>query len=84
MRSYEIEIKPGVGQKVHRSQLKPFRHESMDGPKFPLHYFRLTPAEEVGHEDEWQVERILKRSILKQVERSRGLVSWFLPMRHGR
>ena len=66
MRSYEIEIKPGVGQNVHRSQLKPFRHESMDGPKFPLHYFRLTPAEEVGHEDEWQLERILKHKNTKK------------------
>jgi len=59
-RSYEIEIKPSVSQMVHRSQMKPFRQDVMEGQKFPLHYFRLTPAEEVGHENEWQVEKILK------------------------
>ena len=57
--SYLIEIRPGAPQAVHRSQLKPFLWESPEGQNFPLHYFRLTPQEEAGHEGEWQVEKIL-------------------------
>jgi hypothetical protein len=59
LRSYSIEIRPGLVQFLHRSQLKPFRWQSPEGTDFPLHYFRLTPQEENGPEGEWQVEKIL-------------------------
>ena len=58
MRSYVIEIRPGVVQHVHRTHIKPFHWRSPEGKDFPLHYFRLTPQEEKGDESEWQVERI--------------------------
>ena len=58
-RSYIIEIRPGIKQPAHRSQIKPFLWRSPEGLAFPLHYFRLTPQEEVGREGEWQVERVL-------------------------
>ena len=65
-RSYVVEIKPGVLQNVARNQLKRFRNESPEGQNFPLHFFRLTPQEEIGHEDEWQVEKILKHKATKK------------------
>ena len=64
-RSYRVEIKPGVLQSAFRNQLKRFRNDTPEGESFPLHFFRLTPQEEFGHEDEWQVEKILRHKISK-------------------
>ena len=64
-RSYIVEIRPGVRQPAHRSQLKPFLWRSPEGLGFPLHYFRLTPQEEAGREGEWQVEKILAQNLVR-------------------
>ena len=60
MRSYQIEVKPGIWQLAHRSQLKPFVSNDPQGESFPLHYFRLTPEEQAPGEGEWNVEKIIK------------------------
>jgi hypothetical protein len=56
--SYVVEVKPGVRQKAHRSQLKEHVEDTYHGDPVPLHYFSgKAPALEAAT-DEWRTKEV--------------------------
>ena len=63
--SYQIEVKPGLIIKAHRSFLKPYQEDVFNKDPIPLFFHRRTILDEEARPDEYEVEKILEH---KQLE----------------
>lgn len=61
--SYVVEIKPGVNIKAHRSFLKPYWEDKVEGEAIPLYFHLRTVVDPEAQPDEWTVEKILRHRV---------------------
>ena len=57
--SYVVQLRPGVVQKAHRSQLKPHVEDEYHGKSVPLFYFSGRAPELEAAVDEWKTRTVL-------------------------
>jgi len=56
--SYVVEVKEGVHQEAHRSQLRPHVDDAFAGQPIPMYYFSGKAPVFGAAPDEWEVERV--------------------------